>query len=158
LDNPVHISLNKPSSIQCIARQSRPPVKILMAINGNLITDESKYKTEIIQIPISMTQENEQQTNNMDYNTTIQNKKIIYLAPTNYISVEQLRESFYDTITSVNIDDISMKMQGHNVECFVHSFLNHLDNQISNKKLISYNLNSFQNNMMNTKSIIQVDC
>lgn len=159
MDNPVHVSLNKPSSIQCSARQSRPPVKILIAINGNLIADDSKYKTEIIQIPISMSQENSVVMNELDLNlTNEQNKKIVYLAPTAQISVEQMRESFYDTITTLSMDDINMRMEGQTVECFVHSFVNYLESPYNSKKISNFNLNSFHNNMMNTKSIIQVDC
>jgi hypothetical protein len=164
LDNPVHVSLNKPSAIQCIARQSRPPVKILVAINGNLITDESKYRTEILQVPISMSQEDSiaashiNEHTNTDNSTNNKEQKIVNLTPANSITVEQMRESFYDTITSLSVDDISMKMNGQIVECFVHSFLNYVENQNEMKKFSGLNLNSFQNNMMNTKSIIQVDC
>ncbi len=167
LDNPVHVSLNKPSAIQCIARQSRPPVKILVAINGNLITDESKYRTEITQVPISMSQEDSFAANNNNLNdhtnadnSSRKEQKIVNLTPAHSISVEQMRESFYDTITSLSVDDISMKMNGQIVECFVHSFLNYVEsqNELVVKKLSSLNLNSFQSNMMNTKSIIQVDC
>ena len=95
-------------------------------------------------------------------NSSRKEQKIVNLTPAHLISVEQMRESFYDTITSLSVDDISMKMNGQIVECFVHSFLNYVEsqNELIVKKFSSLNLNSFQsnNNMMNTKSIIQVDC
>ena len=93
-------------------------------------------------------------------NSTGKEPKIVHLTPTQPISVEKMRESFYDTITSLSVDDISMKMNGQQVECFVHSFMNYVgnENELIVKKLSSLSLNSFQHNMMNTKSVIQVDC
>lgn len=156
------MSLNKPSSIQCSARQSRPPVKILIALNGNLITDESRYKTEIVQIPISMTKEDSsaEQQATLDSTMNSTSKRIVHFAANQQINLEQMRESFYDTITALTIEDVTMRMDGHSVECFVHSFLYQLDasQPVVNKKIGNFNLISFHNNMMNTKSFIQVDC
>ncbi len=159
LDNPVHVSLNKPSSIQCIARQSRPPVKILIAINGQLIKDETKYKTEIIQLPIKS-------NNNMDEEFNTNFKKRFSHSTLQLISPEKMKESYYDTITNLTVDDITMRMDGQTVECFAYSFMNNINNvqmlslnqnrfNSNNKNL---NVNLFQNNVMSTKSIIQVDC
>jgi hypothetical protein len=159
-----------------------------MAINGILITDETKYKTEIIEMPSNH--------ENMDASSSllssavagsgssqaldqhIQNLKKSYstLASAASISAENLKSSYYDTITNLTIEDISMKMQGQLVECFAYSFLNshggsnhhhHHHHNIqhhvnSNRKAASselkMSLNMFQNNVMNIKSSIQVDC
>ncbi len=173
LENPVHVSLNKPSSIQCIARQSRPPVKILIAINGHLINDESKYKTEIIQAPIKAPISDE--NTNLDESDQQQNmqkqnngkKRYSHASLIQSISPEKMRESYYDTITNLTVDDVNMSMDGQTVECFAYSFMNSLNNNGQLMSLNQYNrlsknghfnLNSFQNNVMNTKSVIQVDC
>jgi hypothetical protein len=157
LDNPALVSLNKPSQISCTARQSRPPVKILMAINGQLITDESKYKTEVFQIPIVQTNSEEEAS-----------LEIVKLLPTANIGMQDLRQSFYDTVTNLTIDDVTMSMQGQLVECFAYSFMNNFNSKISlnNKGFKKKNyftkpvvdLNSFQKDVMNTKSNIQVNC
>lgn len=143
LDSPVHVSLNKPSSIQCKAKQSRPPVKILIAINGNVITDESKYKTEIIQ-----------------YSAYQDDKKLSYVSSISAISNENLRQSYYDTITNLTIEDISIKMDGQSVECFAYSLFypnqnSPISHKYANSKLLS---NQQTPNSMSTKSSIQVDC
>lgn len=148
LDNPVHVSLNKPSTIQCKAKQSRPPVKILISINGNLITDESKYKTEIIQYPILSSQEDE--------NINDPKKRFSYVTSISSISAENLRQSYYDTITNLTIDDITMKMQGQLVECFAYSIFNANSNHFRHHP--NTRLNSHNSNVMSTKSLIQVDC
>lgn len=148
LDSPVHVSLNKPSSIQCKAKQSRPPVKILISINGNVISDESKYKTEIIQ-----------------YSAYQDDKKLTYVSSISSISNENLRQSYYDTITNLTIDDISIKMDGQSVECFAYSLFNPNQNlpvvhKFSGTK-IQFNHQQQQEvhpNFMSTKSNIQVDC
>jgi hypothetical protein len=160
LDNPVHVSLNKPSTIQCTARQSRPPVKIMVSINGYLINDESKYKTEIVQVPVEQQQPQEDSSSSdSDQNK----KKLTYISSISSITPEQLRQSYYDTTTNVTIDDITMKMQGQTVECFAYSLTSmaHQHNG-NNRHLSHFNLNSnkntHQNNVMSTKSLIQVDC
>ena len=138
LENPVHVSLNKPSNIRCKAKQSRPPVKILISINGNLITDENKYKTEIIQ-----------------YSTRNDETKAIYVPSISSISNENLRDSFYDTITNLTIDDVSISMDKQSVECFAYSLF------YPNQKLPiiqKYASQSNQQNLMSTTSQIQVDC
>ena len=162
LDNPVHVSLNKPSSIQCIARQSRPPVKILIAINGQLINDESKYKTEIIQIPIRPVEDASSGDESQKANNNHAHKRYSHASMLHAISPEKMRESYYDTITNLTIDDVSMKMEGQYVECFAYSFMNHNVQMLSLSQIKfnsnKNNLNSFQNNVMNTTSVIQVDC
>lgn len=138
LENPVHVSLNKPSNIQCKAKQSRPPVKIFISINGNLITDESKYKTEIIQ-----------------YSTRNGETKATYVPSISIISNENLRHSYYDTITNLTIDDVSISMDGQLVECFAYTLF------YPNQKLPTvqkYASQSNQQNSMSTNSQIQVDC
>ena len=161
------MSLNKPSSIQCTARQSRPPVKILIAINGHMINDEARYKTEIMQIPIQQEQAN---IDNDDDSLLMMNQnQFTYVSSISSINPEQMRQSYYDTVTNVTIDDITMKMQGQTVECFAYSFVTDGSYQSfsQNSKTKSHyhavgNLNkmtsSHQNNIMSTKSIIQVDC
>lgn len=139
LENPVHVSLNKPSNIQCKAKQSRPPVKIFISINGNLITDESKYKTEIIQYSVRQDEET----------------KASYVASISAISNENLRNSYYDTITNLTIDDVSISMDGQSVECFAYSLF--YPNQKINV-VQKYASKSSQQNFMNTNSKIQVDC
>lgn len=141
LASPVDVSLNKPSSVQCIARQSRPPVKILIAINGKLVTDESKYTTDIIQKPIN------------GINGYAQKK----ISSASEIRLEDMRQSFYDTITNLTVTDVSMDMQGQLVECFVYSFLNSGKTDSTYAKPV-IDLDSFQNNVMNIKSHIQVNC
>lgn len=138
LENPVHVSLNKPSSIQCRAKQSRPPVKIFISINGNLITDENKYKTEIIQ-----------------YSTRNDQTKAVYVPSISAISNENLRNSYYDTVTNLTIDDISISMDGQSVECFAYSLFYpnqkfHVAHKLASK--------SSKQNFMTTNSKIQVDC
>ena len=73
--------------------------------------------------------------------------------------------SYYDTLTNVTIDDITMRMQGQTIECFAYSFVNNdlIDNSVKNTHFIG-NLHkitgasSLQNNIMSTKSNVQVDC
>ncbi len=146
LPSPVSVSLNKPSSIQCIARQSRPPVKILMAVNGKLITDESKYSTYIIQKRIN--------NGNPSYEYAVENQPIKIDSASN-IRLEDMRNSFYDTITNLTVNDASMEMTGQSVECFVYSFMS-----VDNKPHIEpdLSLDKFKNNVMNTKSQILVNC
>jgi len=146
LPSPVSVSLNKPSTVQCIARQSRPPVKILIAVNGKLITDESKYSTYIIQKPISH--------GNPSYEYAIESQPIKISSASN-IRLEDMRNSFYDTVTNLTVDDVSMNMQGQLVECFVYSFMGG-DKRPHGK--LELTLDSFKNNVMNTKSHIQVNC
>ena len=144
LDSPVHVSLNKPSSIQCKAKQSRPPVKILISINGNVITDESKYKTEIIQ-----------------YSAYQDDKKLSYVSSISAITNENLRQSYYDTITNLTIDDISIKMDGQSVECLAYSLFYPNQNSPIIHKYSGSKIQSNQQqvpNSMSTKSNIQVDC
>lgn len=162
LDNPVHVSLNKPSSIRCIARQSRPPVKILFAINGQLITDESKYKTEIIETPAGQNENIDLVGAGLEQHLQNMKKRYSTVASIFSISAENLRNSYYDTVTNLTVDDITMNMQGQLVECFAYSFLTPASQNViqhhpinNNNKL---NINLFQNNVMNTKSNIQVDC
>ena len=163
LHSPVHVSLNKPSSIQCTARQSRPPVKILIAINGHMINDDSKYKTDIIQIPM----QREYDASSDD--ALLNQQQITYVPSISSISAEDMRQSYYDTITNVTIDDITMKMQGQTVECFAYSFVNeesYLNFNSQTRKNHYHHLvgslnkitNAQQNNIMSTKSIMQVDC
>ena len=137
------VSLNKPSTVQCIARQSRPPVKILIAVNGKLITDESQYSIEIIQKPVSSPQ-SEYAINS------------VRLDSFDKIHMEDMRSSFYDTITNLTLKDVTMDMQDQVIECFVYSFM-------KSKKIYGKNqaveptLSSFRNNVMKTKSKIQVN-
>ena len=126
-----------------------------------MINDETKYKTEIIQIPIKG-----DEYNNEDSLTNQSQSK--FISSVSSINPEEMRQSYYDTITNVTIDDISMKMQGQTVECFAYSFANYespLYNFNHNKKNHQNfvgNLNKVshlqQNNIMSTKSIVQVDC
>ena len=150
LPSPVDVSLNKPSTVQCIARQSRPPVRILIAVNGKLITDESKYTTKIIQKPIN-------NGNSNDYGSSREYAidKPIMISSAMNIRLEDMRKSFYDTITNLTLNDVSMVMQGQLVECFVYSFMSNDKKSYAKPEL---SLDSFQNNVMNTKSHIQVNC
>jgi hypothetical protein len=154
IDSPVHVSLNKPSSVQCIAKQSRPPVKILISLNGKFIMDEEKYKTEVYQYSLNSDDLNEK-------------KKLI--STHSPIHSETLRESLYDTVTNVSIDDISMSMQGQKIECFAYSYANwmshHYHGVNSLKQLVmSHNNNAqkmndaMKNSVMSKKTTIQVDC
>ena len=136
LDNPVHVSLNKPSTIHCVAKQSRPPVKILVAINGRLITDESKYKTEIIQIA----------------NPSNGEHRPISISSFAQISIEQMRQSFYNTITNLTVDDVTMRMHGQSVECFAYSF------PTGQFPSVQPAPSSLPSDVMSLKSLIQVDC
>lgn len=178
----MHVSLNKPSSIRCVARQSRPPVRILIAINGKLITDEHKYSTEIVEIPISQYQHQHPHAHNQyqdhaygtgnDENNVAQSNRSLsatarrrhqlksYSSGLSNIASENLRSSYYDTHTNLTIDDISMQMQDQVVECFAYSFL-----ATSSTSLTPFNANklisrfdAFQDDVMSTKSTIQVDC
>jgi hypothetical protein len=154
LENPVHLSLNKPSTIQCIARESRPPVKLFIAINGILIKDDKKYETKIVQKPYS----NRNYMN--DYEQVISNP--------HSITPDELRHSFYDTITNFTLEDVRMQMEGKQVECFAYSFIH---NEYNRANLNRFSLNSiiessnhfdsfdsFKKTAMLTKSTIQVDC
>lgn len=139
--------------IECKARQSRPPVKILISINGITITDESKYKTEIIQYPIF---NHEDQSDSLVSEGS--KKRFSYVSSVSSITVENLRQSYYDTVTNLTLDDITMRMHGQTVECFAYSLFNantntnHRQNSIKNHALTQ------NTNVMSTKSIIQVDC
>ena len=149
LDNPVHVSLNKPSVISCVASQSRPPVRMLIAINGKLITDESKYTTEVVQTPILNTQEGD-------------SIPPIKLPQSANIPIEDMRKSFYETITNLTINDVTMAMQGQLVECFAYSFITKYNPLKAHKGKHHSNpiadLSQFQKDVMNTKSVIQVNC
>lgn len=141
--NPITVSLNKPSTVQCIARQSRPPVKILIAVNGKLITDESQYSTEIIQKPARP--QSEYAINS------------VRLDSFDKIRMEDMRSSYYDTITNLTLKDVTMKMQDQVIECFVYSFMKSKTQFIGDQS-IEPTLSSFRNNVMKTKSKIQVNC
>lgn len=127
----------------------------MLAINGQLINDESKYSTEIVRFAA-----------HKEFNSdTTMKRSSSHVNSMHELSPDELRESYYDTITNVTIDDVTMRMHGQSIECFAYSFLNvkspsfNLNsryNAANVKK--NFNLNSFQNNVMNTKSIIQVDC
>lgn len=169
----MHLSLNKPSAIRCIAHQSRPPVRILVAINGELITDEFKYSTDIYEVPISHSSSSSHHNHNYNYNNrdTSNNhngsdanyyKRYSLSHPSGLgfsIEPESLRTSYYDTYTNVTIEDISMRMQGQLVECFAYSFLT---SNLSYRSLAEIDglikLNELRNDLMSTKSSIQVDC
>lgn len=165
LETPVHLSLNKPSSIRCIAHQSRPPVRILIAINGELVIDEFKYSTEIYEIPFLHASRHQSFVgvlNNQTHPLLKSGLKTYSLVPGGSelnIQAESLRTSYYDTYTNVTIEDINMRMQGQTVECFAYSFLNYSSNHKTINELSkSFRIDKFQNEVMSTKSTIQIDC
>ena len=137
LDNPVHVSLNRPSTIRCVAQQSRPPVRLLVAINGQIITDESKYKTQIVQTSLhspraaaaaaaassTLDQFSEAGMPLVSSSSSFDSRRQL-LGSFATISAEQLRTSYYDTFTNVTIDDVNMRMNGQVIECFAYSFMN----------------------------------
>jgi hypothetical protein len=155
-----------------------------MAINGQLITDDSKYKTHIMQIPTDLASLSFQNGNDRLASSAGQRHSggnengkhtVSYMSLTSNLNAEQMRHSFYDTLTNLTVDDVQMNMQGKVIECFAYSFLyaggggknsanGHLNhnfyylNKYNYAVNSNFNLNSFQNNVMNVKSIIQVDC
>lgn len=151
LPRPVSVSLNKPSTVQCIARQSRPPVRILVAVNGQLIADESKYSTEILQKPIP----------NPYAEPTVAAQPLVISSPAN-IRLADMQKSFYDTITNVTLSDVTMAMHNYSVECFVFSFMTRevgLEDyhQSTSSRLQLPDVVSLRKNSMNTKSWLQVN-
>ena len=149
LPSPVTISLNKLSNVQCIAKQSRPPVKILIAIDGQLITEESKYRTEIVQKSIK---------NPYSEESSVPTEALVIGDPKN-IKLEDMRKSFYDTITNLTISDVAMGMQDKLVECFVYEFMSReigLE-YASDFEKSALKLESLRLNTMSTNSRIQVN-
>lgn len=144
------MSLNKPSTVQCIARQSRPPVRILVAVNGQLIADESKYSTEILQKAIP---------NPYAEPAPMSAQPLVITSPAN-IRVEDMQKSFYDTITNVTLSDVTMAMHNHSVECFVYSFMARevgLEWPHHRQNTSLPEVESLRRNSMNTKSWLQVN-
>ena len=128
-----------------------------------MINDETKYKTEIFQIAIKK----DEYPNEDSFSLTNNQNEYKFIPSISAINVEEMRQSYYDTITNVTIDDITMKMQGQTVECFAYSFVNDEPyHGFSNNKKSSPNFvgnlnkisNLVQNNIMSTKSVVQVDC
>jgi len=125
----------------------------MVAINGQLINDDSKYSTDIVRFAAQKESDTAMKRSSSHVNSMYE------------LSPDELRESYYDTITNVTIDDVTMRMHGKTIECFAYSFLNvksssfTLNNRLNSVNVKkNFNLNSFQNNVMKTKSIIQVDC
>jgi hypothetical protein len=139
-----------------------------MAINGHLITDETRYKTEIIQYPIVVARINQQRGGGYSYHGLSNEEKKLYtsISLTSPINSEVLRESYYDTVTNVSIDDITMRMQGQTVECYAYSFVNWNSNGNSpNGNNLRYLMHysgrigsSPHSNVQSNKAMIQVDC
>lgn len=150
LPRPVSVSLNKRSTVQCVARQSRPPVRILVAVNGQLIADESKYSTEIVQkaIPSPYAEP-----------APMSAQPLVISSPA-HIRVEDMQKSFYDTITNVTLSDVTMAMHNHSVECFVYSFMGRevgLESPDHRQNASLPEVESLRRNSMNTKSWLQVN-
>jgi len=127
-----------------------------------MINDETKYKTDIFQAPIDKDFASQDDSSMVNQNQYVQISSISAIKP------EDMRQSYYDTITNVTIDDITMRMQGQTVECFAYSFVNdesysHYSHSKKNQQHFIGNLNKItsslqQNNIMSTKSVVQVDC
>lgn len=127
LNDPLHVSLNKPSTIQCIARKSRPPVNLLLSINGKIISDSHLYAKQITQIPISSANLNSNLIRNLNFK-------------------EQLKYFYYDTQVNITLDDVSMYWQDKQVECLAYSM----------SELLSDNGN-LNKPIMTSRASIQVD-
>ena len=127
-----------------------------------MINDETKYKTDIYQTFISKDYGSQDDSSMMSQN------QYVHVSSISSIKPEDMRQSYYDTITNVTIDDITMRMQGQTVECFAYSFLNeesysHYGHSKKSQQSFIGNFNKIttglqQNNIMSTKSIVQVDC
>jgi len=127
-----------------------------------MINDDTKYKTEIFQIPI------EKDYANQDDSMTMSQSQHVLVSSISSIKPEDMRQSYYDTVTNVTIDDITMRMQGQTIECFAYSFTNeesytHYGQSKKGQQNFVGNLNKItsslqQNNIMSTKSVVQVDC
>lgn len=136
MDSPVHVSLNKPSLIQCVAYRSRPPVRLFISIDGEIISDISKYSISLQEIPM---------TNNLQ--SEINEAKQLPF-------VDQLKYYYYNTIVNITLDNINMNLQNKLIECnayemgiFENPYALKTINELKNFKPI-----------MSTSSIIQVDC
>ena len=135
LDSPIHLSLNKPSSIQCIAYRSRPPVRLLISIDGELMTDETKYAIELKEIPVKNDME---QLNDIKY---------LHFS-------EQIKYFYYNTIVNYTLDSINVQLQGKKVECNAYE-MPIVENPYRMKNI--KDIAKFKP-IMNTRSSIQVDC
>jgi hypothetical protein len=130
LADPVHLSLNKASTIECVARRSRPSVKLFISIDNQLIRNEAKYKTNVVHIP----------SFDSSYSLSEIKKLPFY---------EQIKYFYYDTYVNVTLDDASVDLNGKNIECIAYEI-----------PVANYTLSSaftFKP-VMSKVSTIQVDC
>jgi hypothetical protein len=131
------VSLNKPSIIQCIGYRSRPPIRVLISIDGEIMYDETKYTIELKEIPIKSEMENSELTDikNLQFN-------------------DQIKYFYYNTIVNFTIDNINMQLQDKQVEC------NAFEMPIAENPIKVKNLKEIAKlkSIMNTRSSIQVDC
>ncbi len=131
------MSLNKPSIIQCIGYRSRPPIRVLISIDGEIMYDETKYTIELKEIPIKSEMENSELTDikNLQFN-------------------DQIKYFYYNTIVNFTIDNINMQLQDKQVEC------NAFEMPIAENPIKVKNLKEIAKlkSIMNTRSSIQVDC
>jgi hypothetical protein len=137
LDSSIHVSLNKPSTIQCIAYRSRPPVRILISIDGQLIIDDTKYTVDLKEIPVK---------NDFDKNE-LNDVKYLQFS-------DQIKYFYYNTIVNLTLDDINMNLQGKLVECNAYEMAI-IENPY---KIRNSNEIAMLKPIMNTRSTLQVDC
>ncbi len=131
------MSLNKPSIIQCIGYRSRPPIRVLISIDDEIMYDETKYTIELKEIPIKSEMENSELTD-------IKNLQFS----------DQIKYFYYNTIVNFTIDNINMQLQNKQVEC------NAFEMPIAENPIKVKNLKEIAKlkSIMNTRSSIQVDC
>jgi hypothetical protein len=131
------VSLNKPSIIQCIGYRSRPPIRVLISIDDEIMYDETKYTIELKEIPIKSEMENSELTD-------IKNLQFS----------DQIKYFYYNTIVNFTIDNINMQLQNKQVEC------NAFEMPIAENPIKVKNLKEIAKlkSIMNTRSSIQVDC
>ncbi len=137
MDSSIHVSLNKPSTIQCIAYRSRPPVRILISIDGQLIIDDTKYTVDLKEIPVK---------NDFDKNE-LNDVKYLQFS-------DQIKYFYYNTIVNLTLDDINMNLQGKLVECNAYEMAI-IENPY---KIRNSNEIAMLKPIMNTRSTLQVDC
>ena len=131
------MSLNKPSIIQCIGYRSRPPIRVLISIDDEIMYDETKYTIELKEIPIKSEMENSELSD-------IKNLQFS----------DQIKYFYYNTIVNFTIDNINMQLQNKQVEC------NAFEMPIAENPIKVKNLKEIAKlkSIMNTRSSIQVDC
>jgi hypothetical protein len=135
LNNPVHLSLNKATTVECVARRSRPSVKLFLSIDNQLIQNEAKYKTSVVKIPTGSL------ASDMAYSSLNEINRLPFY--------EQIKYFYYDTYINVTLDDVSVDLNGKTIECIAYEI-----------PLANYTLSSsFKfKPIMNKISSIQVDC